>query len=266
MSFTKLDILNYLLSFFNIKSFRQIEKKKINIILLLLKPIDADIKLIRIGSDYDGGYLVPNILHKIKYCFSPGVGKTSSFEKGLEKYNIKSFLADNSVNKPFENLKNFDFDKKNIHAYNKKNKINVNNWIYSKIKKQDLKKSILQIDVDGFEYEILLAIDDLILSNIQILIVEFHNLELIGNEYYYYIVHSVLEKIRLYHTPIHLHPNNCNGLHKINRYKIPSVLEVTFLNNKLIRNKKKIKSLPHYLDNRNVRKKKDIYLETYWYR
>ena len=66
MSFTKLNILNYLLSFFNIKSFRQIENKKINIILLMLKPIDADIKLIRIGSDYDGGYLVPNILHKIK--------------------------------------------------------------------------------------------------------------------------------------------------------------------------------------------------------
>ena len=266
MFLTKLNILNYFLSFYNITSFRQVDEEKINNIFKLFKPISTNINLIRIGSKYDGGYLVPNILHKVKYCFSPGVGKNSSFEKGLEEYNIKSFLADNSVNRPNENLTNFQFDKKNIHAFNKKNKINVNKWIYSKIKKKELKKSIMQIDVDGFEYEIIFAMDEKILSNLKFLIIEFHNLEIIGNENFYFIVHSTLEKLRTYHTPIHLHPNNCNGLHKINKFKVPSVLEVTFLNNKLIKNKKKIKALPHAFDMKNVEKKKDIILDSYWYK
>ena len=52
-------------------------------------------KLVRIGGDGDGGYLLPNILEKIKFCFSAGVGNVSNFEKELsQKYQIKSFMID----------------------------------------------------------------------------------------------------------------------------------------------------------------------------
>ena len=110
------------------------------------------------------------------------------------------------------------------------------------------------------------SIDEEILSKIKILIVEFHSLELIGNEFFYNIVKSTLEKIKLYYTPIHIHPNNCCGIHKVSKFKIPSVLEVTFLNNSLAKKKTEINYLPHKLDNKNVKKKNDILLESYWYR
>ena len=61
---------------------------------------DVGYPLIRIGSKKDGGYLVPKILNKIKYCFSPGVGQSFAFEKNLKNYNIHSFLADNTVEDP----------------------------------------------------------------------------------------------------------------------------------------------------------------------
>ena len=52
-------------------------------------------ELIRIGGDGDGGYLLPDILNDISYCFSPGVSQTSFFEKELsENYNIQSFMVD----------------------------------------------------------------------------------------------------------------------------------------------------------------------------
>jgi hypothetical protein len=48
--------------------------------------------LIRIGSPGDGGYLMPNILNEVSYCFSPGVDNIADFEKELsEKYNITYF-------------------------------------------------------------------------------------------------------------------------------------------------------------------------------
>lgn len=66
------------------------------------------VNLIRMGDKSDGGYLVPNILNNIDYCFSPGVGDKSTFEYDLtQKYNIKVFLADGSVNAPKLNHKNF---------------------------------------------------------------------------------------------------------------------------------------------------------------
>ena len=37
---------------------------------------------VRIGSEEDGGYIVPNIFDEVKVsnCFSPGVGEYSDFE------------------------------------------------------------------------------------------------------------------------------------------------------------------------------------------
>ena len=102
MSLNKLNILNKLLNFLGVKSYRQIDDQKINDIISLLKPYDAGIPLIRVGEDTDGGYLLPDILNDIDYCFSPGVGNSSSFEKSLESYGIKSFLADKSVDGPAE--------------------------------------------------------------------------------------------------------------------------------------------------------------------
>ena len=64
-----------------------------------IKPIDIQEGLIRIGGNNDGGYLVPNVLEGIKYCFSPGVDDNVSFEKELsENYSIKSFMCDLSIN------------------------------------------------------------------------------------------------------------------------------------------------------------------------
>ena len=44
----------------------------------------------------NGGYLVPNCLDDIKFCFSAGVDDKISFENDLYNRNIKSFLADYS--------------------------------------------------------------------------------------------------------------------------------------------------------------------------
>tara|TARA_Y100001970_G_C14202007_1_gene841651 strand:+ start:741 stop:1541 length:801 start_codon:yes stop_codon:yes gene_type:complete len=265
MSFNKLNILNKLLNFLGVKSYRQIDNQKINDIISLLKPYDVEIPLIRVGEDTDGGYLLPDILKDIDYCFSPGVGNSSSFEKNLESYGIKSFLADKNVDGPAEKLTNFSFDKKNIHSFNQDHNININDWLLSKVSLSELNKSILQIDTDGFEYEILIALNEKILSEIKILIIEFHGLEFAGNEYFNFILKSVLSKINLFHSPIHIHPNNCCGIHNINKFKIPSVLEVTLLNKKLINQKKPIKFLPNALDRKNVKSKKEIFLENYWY-
>ena len=266
MSLNKLNILNKLLNFFNVKSYRQIKNHELEKIINLFKPYNVYIPLIRIGDDKDGGYLVPKILNNVEYCFSIGVGKSSSFEKNLEKYNIKSFLADKTVDKPAIKLSNYNFDKKNIHSYSKNEHININDWLLSKINNNNFHKSILQIDTDGFEYESILALDEKILSELQLIIIEFHGLELAGNENFNFILNSVLTKINLFHTSVHIHPNNCCGVHRVGKYNFPSVLEATFLNKKLINKKKPIDLLPHKLDKKNVDKKNDILLQDYWFK
>ena len=68
----------------NLEIAKAISKK----ILSLMKEKYISTELIRVGGEGDGGYLVPNILKNISYCYSPGVSFTASFEKELT-YSIR---------------------------------------------------------------------------------------------------------------------------------------------------------------------------------
>ena len=59
-----------------------------------VSPISTNHKLIRIGREGDGGYLIPNDLEGIEVCFSPGVEGTADFERDLANRGIKCFFAD----------------------------------------------------------------------------------------------------------------------------------------------------------------------------
>ena len=73
------------------------------------------VELLRVGPKYDGGYLVPDVLTEIDYCFSAGVGHTSDFEKDLySKYRIRSFMLDASVDFPQLEGGFFEFKKISI--------------------------------------------------------------------------------------------------------------------------------------------------------
>ena len=90
-----------------------------------------NIENIRIGGENDGGYIVPNDLKDIKYCFSPGVGSVSKFEEELTQKKIKCFLADYSVDLQFEsNL--IEFDKKFIGPSTFGNFLSLKDWIKKK--------------------------------------------------------------------------------------------------------------------------------------
>lgn len=67
-------------------------KTELEIFLSRFRKHYVSCDLTRIGGEGDGGYLVPNILDSISYCFSPGVDYKANFEKELSvKFNIKSF-------------------------------------------------------------------------------------------------------------------------------------------------------------------------------
>lgn len=52
------------------------------------------------GGDSDGGYLLPEDISNIDFCFSPGVDQYAYFESDLISRGIKCYLSDNSVDNP----------------------------------------------------------------------------------------------------------------------------------------------------------------------
>jgi len=223
--------------------------------------------LIRLGSKKDGGYLVPDILNKIKYCFSPGVGPTTSFEKQLKKYNIISFLVDGTVEDPSNKSIKYDFIKKNLNTFNNNKNITLKKWIISKLKYKKDYKLILQMDIEGSEIGVINHTSRNILKRFKIMVIEFHYFQSLALEWGCKTYEKAFSKILKDFVICHIHPNNCCGFSKINHYKIPNVMEFTFINKELVKYKKPITNkLPHKFDFRCSPNKKDIELPDYFYK
>ncbi len=256
-----LNLLNLILKKYKYGIFQSTSYEKIKKLIESLKINDLGYNLIRVGPKGDGGYLIPDVLKEIKECYSPGVGKIHGFEEDLYQQGIKIFMADKTVDKP--NILNgeFNFLKKNLASFDDNNHITLDNWM----KNSENENLILQMDIEGSEYEIINSITETNLKKFKIMIIEFHHFEQLMSNLGYSVVNSVINKITKYFDVSHVHPNNCCGFYKINNIIIPSTLEITFLNKRLTKFKKKINKIPHDFDYKNVNKNPDIILNNIWY-
>ena len=259
-----INFLNRFSKLLNLRISNQTAKIDITNFIKELKISDLGYELIRIGPEGDGGYLLPNILNQIEYCFSPGVGEINKFEEHLYTFGIESFLADGTKNRPTSEFQNFDFIKKNLASLNDDRNITLKNWMDEK-KMSNNSNLLLQMDIEGSEYEVIHSTPSKYLEKFKILIIEFHNFEQILNEFSFLNIQKAISKILKDFNVCHIHPNNCCGVHNFENLDIPSVLEITFLRKDLVKSINKISKLPHTLDRKHKSKFPDIKLSKNWY-
>lgn len=254
------------------KTHEQIEpvndRKELRRFLARIRDKYVSCELIRIGGDRDGGYLLPNNFNDISYCFSPGVDYVARFESELSKtYNIKSFMADASVDgSPIED-ENLIFTPKFLGSRTEGQFITLSDWIEQSIG-NDRKNRILQMDIEGAEYEVLTFETSETLSQFSMMVIEFHGLPRLFDGDFLGIWNAIMEKIYANFSICHIHPNNCCGTVTRDGIEIPRVAEFTFIRNDLIENNLSEHAirLPHSLDRPNVQGKPDITMPEIWWK
>ena len=204
--------------------------------------------LIRLGTNGDGGYLVPNI--KVDCLFSAGVERNIDFEFDLtKKYNCPIFMLDKSVSQlPLEH-KNFHFEEIWLGSKDSEETVSINTWIDTRYDGRKAKLA-LKIDIEGAEYEVLSTLDIEKQKNLVWIVCEFHSFEnilMVGEGKILEVFHKLMKT----HKVVHIHPNNLRRPFSKYGFKVPSDLEVTFLRNDLcFKNGEKV-DLPHILDVKN---------------
>jgi hypothetical protein len=219
--------------------------------------------LIRVGGNSDGGYLIPDDLEGIEYCFSPGVNRTADFENELADRNIRSFLADYSVEQPPLSRPEFVFDRKFIGARNDEIFMTLDDWKqkYLPDYRGDL---LLQMDIEGGEYEVLLSATMELLSSFRIIVVELHSLERLFDPFAFSIIRSCFEKLLRSFYVVHAHPNNCRGMVMHHGIGIPDVVEMTLYSRSRGQPGAYRSDYPHPLDVDNCKARPTLTLPDCW--
>jgi len=224
----------------------------------LIRPIKTNYELVRLGGDNDGGYLVPNCLDDIKLCISPGVGEIAKFEEEIyEKHGISSILLDHTIQEPNFNKFDYKFINKKLSYDQKENSVNLDELVQeNSMQENDL---ILQMDIEGHEYEILLNAQDKTLRSFRIMIIEFHDLYYLRQQYSFKFIYLIFQKLLRYFEIVHIHPNNAGEKFSHHGDIFPSIIELTFLRKDFADNLG-YSNLPHNLDQPNLEKMEDFFL------
>ena len=224
-----------------------------------LRPVNTEHPLIRIGGKRDGGYLIPDDLEGISACFSPGVGATTRFEEELaRRYRISCYLADASVTAPsFDPALApwLDFERKFIgNRGAAPDVMRLNDWITAKCGPMANRRDhgrhdlLLQMDIEGGEYDVLPATPGSTLRRFRILVIEFHDLHRLFDAGWRYHAQRIFNKIIQDFYCVHIHPCNFGSVVSAGGIDCPDVMEMTFQRKDRVQRPEPVLSAPHPLD------------------
>ena len=208
-----------------------------------LIPYAIPYQKIRIGRKIDGGYPVFNYkLNEITALYSYGINDDVSFELNYADYSSSIiYMYDHTIQCLPQNHSQFYF---------KKEAGNCENLIKHVTETGNASKNtlFLKMDIEGHEWEIFknLPIDSLVCF--QQIVVEFHNLEFMQNQYFGFInmthddMASVFEKLNTVFYLGHIHGNNCGGIKEI-----PNTIECSYIRKDLLSSLPSIESIAYPL-------------------
>lgn len=254
---------NWLLSK-NIRISQTVNKSMLEEFFKKIRPIDCGHSMVRLGGNGDGGYLVPDDLEGIGACFSPGVSDVANFELAFAAKGVKSYLADYSVESAPAKHELIDFEKKYLGCEENDIFMTLDSWIQRK--EPNGKDFVLQMDIEGAEYDVIYDINSETLKKFRILVIEFHRLDSLFDKTGFKLINLTFNKLLKDFEIVHIHPNNCRAPVIYKSFEVPPLMEFTFIRkDRAVNTGKYSVDFPHPLDEPCVRSYEDYALPRCWY-
>ena len=213
---------------------------------------DVDICKIRLGNKNNRGFLILNYnLNEIKVMYSYGLDNELMFESMFAKrYKSLIRLYDNNLEKiPYNN--NFRYRKECINSDKNSDKHLIESHV---MKNKDLdKRKLLKINVEGAEYETILAMKLNILESFEQIIITVYNTNENLKD-----LRNLLEKLNKVFYIFHIHANNVKKDSLVNQYSLPKVLEICWVRKDLVKDAYFDKRIVSILDSPNFPSEPDV--------
>ncbi len=266
-------VINSFLSFWGVQAALSSHGNQVSELLKRLQPRQTSHSLVRVGSQGDGGYLLPDVFADIGGLISPGVGQESSFELHFAELGVPCVLIDGSVDGPATEHQNFSFVKKFLSpAPWRADQISIADAI--DLLPQAEKDLILQMDIEGSEWPILAGIDQSVLKRFRLIVLEVHRFDhLASQKITFPFVSDFFEKILADFVPVHVHLNNCcwgvrlpknRFMPSFNQTEVPSTFELTLLRRDYASETGDFSPVPHPLDSKSSAHRRGVPVPREW--
>lgn len=212
----------------------------------MLMPYECGYPLLRHGFNGDGGYLIPVSPINWDGIVSPGVGGSIEFEKNLASAKTTVVLIDGSVECPKDLPLNFHFYPKMLaNCSRNESEITIRQVLENHSLKG--KSNLLQMDIEGFEWEVLPHIVDSDLLEFKVFIAEFHSLDSLSDIHVALNKEKIIKQLLNNFFVCHFHINNAGGFFFFKGKRYPKVVEITWLRRDIYLQGKPA-NIPHALD------------------
>jgi hypothetical protein len=232
--------------------------KSLKNLLNNIKVYDCDFEKIRIGNNYDGGYIgYKEICEKTKNVVSIGVEDNVSFDLDfVSKFpQANVHLYDHTVDRLPTSHNNFTFYKVGVGPQ-KSDELDTLETFTRELDENTL----LKMDIEWNEWEIFNSLEDRVLKKFSQMFIEFHLVHIdLENNYilsqenltpyfrrFYSDIYDQINnnlfalyanafaKISKYFYLFHIHANNSLPKSEINNIKFPPLLELSFVRKDLV--------------------------------
>jgi hypothetical protein len=204
-------------------------QKRILPILRKLRPhkVKAASK-IRVGRDYDGGYVMVDDFEGVKIAYSLGIKDDVSWDLHIADRGIDVFQYDHTIDAlPVQHAR-FHWAKTGIGA-SEANEIETLDRVIAKNGHQGQMDMLLKCDIEGYEWDVFAGLSTSTLDAFRQIVIEVHYLQNLHDPYFCDKVRRAIDQLTAKHRVVHVHGNNCVAMAIVGGLAIPAVLELTLV-------------------------------------
>lgn len=214
-----------------------------------IENVDDGGKLIRLGREYDGGYILyrdsKGIISRNKIAYSLGISDDVSFDLDIAEMGYDIYQYDHTISNLPEENEHFHWKKIGITGSNESKILKSIETLIHDNGHENSEGMLLKADIEGAEWDMINNCSEKTLSKFDQIVIELHNLCSYENR------DSILEaltKLSNTHRVVHIHANNNSYVNFSGNMITPNVLEATFLLKENYSFSKSNKTLPIDLD------------------
>lgn len=197
-------------------------------LIALLTPMEIR-HLIRVGRDFDGGYVMVDDLTRIDAAYSFGINDDVSWDEAIAGRGIEVYLYDHTIEKlPKENPR-FHFFNKGLTGHKKGEQLGTLEEFIAANHHQESRNLLLKMDIEGCEWDVFHQTSSATISQFSQIVLEFHRLTPFTAEASHEQKIKVLTKLAETHQCVHVHANGASVPVWIGGLVLPSLLEVTYV-------------------------------------